>query len=807
MLQDLRHALRLFRRAPVMSAAVVASLALGIAANTAVFSFVNAIQFKPLPVENEATLVDLSETSQTELCAGCAVGTSHPTYQDWKSTATTFQAMGAYREERFVVAGLHGSGGPERVGGALASAELFPMLGIQPAFGRGFTAADDQAGAAPVVILSDLLWRSRFFTDRADRADVNVLGAALKVNGIARTIIGVMPPGFRFPEFAQLWVPLTPAAGKWARADRSLAVVARLRRGVDIETARSEMRTLAAAQAAAYPDSHARWTATAITLREDMTAETAMASTVLLGAVAFVLLIACVNVANLLLARALQRRRELAIRLSLGASRSRVVRLVLAESFVLAAAGGAVGLLAALWLAGSIVTALGTEAPYWIQFGVDWRVFAFCALVTVTAALLCGAAPAIQASRPDVNAELRDGGTTSVSPGARRVRHALTVGQLALALVLLACAGLLIKTVARTFQFDAGYDTTKVVVGDLNLEGPAFENPGAITAVTSTILDSLHRRPDVRAAVSQTVFFAGFGAEPRRMLVEGLPDVPVGASPTFYFAVTNEYFGILNLALQAGRPFASLDRDVVIVNATLARRTWGNRSPLGVRIRFGDTSSRAPWLTVIGVVADAGGSPLAIERGRPVAYVPFSSQPGREFALYAATDSSAAHLIPEVRAAVAAADPDLPIEDLMTREQAYASWAAPARFVATLMTSLSAVALLLACIGIYGVMAYGIGQRTREIGVRLALGATPRQVQALVVRTGAWLVVSGIVIGTAGARASTRMLEGVLAGTSPTDPAVFATVAAILGLVGCAASWLPSRRAARVDPLTVLRQS
>ena len=794
--QDLRQALRLFRRAPAMSAAVVASLALGIAANTAVFSFVNAVQLKPLPVEDEATLVDLHETSATELCAGCAVGTSYPAWRDWASSAHSFQRMGAYREERFVIAG---PGGPDRIGGALASAELFPLLGIQPALGRGFAPADDAAGAEPVVVISDVLWRSRF------ASDPRVLGTTLKVNGVARTIVGVMPAGFRFPEFARLWVPLGPAATDWPRTDRSLGVIARLRRGVDLAAARKEMRALAAAQAAAHPESHARWTADAITLREDMTSETAMASTVLMGAVAFVLLIACANVANLLLARAMDRRREIAIRLSLGASRGRVVRLVLLESLVLAGAGGVLGLTAALWLSGAIVAALGTEAPYWIQFGVDWRVFAFCGVVTVIAAGLCGAAPALQASRPDVNVELRDGAGASTSPGARRIRHALIVGQLALALVLLACAGLLIKTVARTFAFDAGYDAGRVLAGDLNLEGPAFAEPASVTAVSSAILDRLHHRPDVRAAVARTVFFAGFGGERRRISVEGIDAVPEGASPTFYFAVTNGYFGILALPLRSGRMFARGDTDVAIVNATLARRVWGGRDPLGARIRFGDAASGARWLTVIGVVTDRASSPLGSSDAGPQAYVPFEAHPGREFALYASTTTSVAELVPEVRAAVAAADPDLPIEDLMTMEQAMAAWAAPARFVALLMSTLSAVALMLAGIGMYGAMAYGVGQRMREIGVRLALGATPRQVQALVARSGISLVAAGLAIGCAGAWASTRMLEGVLAGTSPTDPAVFASVAGVLALVGCAAAWLPSRRAASVDPVSVLR--
>ena len=795
-LDDLRFSTRILRRAPALSAAVMASLALGIAANTAVFSFVNAVQFKPLPVTDEARLVDVSETSRTELCAGCAVGTSYPTYLDWKAAATSFETMGAYREERFVVSG---PGGPDRVGGALASSELFPMIGVRPSIGREFDASDERSGAPPVVLLSDSLWRSRF------AANPDVVGSPVKVNGVPRTVIGVMPPGFRFPEFAQLWLPLAPAAGEWARADRSLSVVARLRRGLSLDAARAEMEAIAAGQAAAYPATHARWSATVVSLREDLTAETATASIVLLGAVAFVLLIACANVANLLLAQALARRRELAVRLALGATRGRIIRLVLAESSILAAGGGAAGLLAALWLSGAVVAAVGMDAPYWIQFGVDWRVFAFCGLVTGIAAGLCGLAPAIQASRPQVAVELKEGEAASGGRGARRVRHALIVGQLALALVLLACAGLLIKTVARTFRFDAGFDTSKVVVGDLNLEGPAFATPQAITTLTSTLLDRLDR-PGTSSAVSRTVFFAGFGAEARRMSVDGVDTVPAGASPRFYFAVSDAYFAIHELRLRAGRAFTAGDREAVVVNATLAQRVWGDRSPLGARIRFGDAASQLPWLTVVGIV-EGEGTPLRSGAAEPAAYVPFATHPGREFGLYVRTSGSAASLIPDVRAAVRSVDPDLPIEDLMTMEQMFAAWSAPARFVAMLMTSLSAVALLLACIGIYGVMSYAIGQRRREIGVRLALGATPRQVRTLVARTGAGLVAGGIVVGAAGAWASTRMLEGVLAGTSPTDPTVFAAVAAILGAIGWLASWLPARKAAAIDPLAVLRQS
>jgi putative ABC transport system permease protein len=415
-LDDIRSSARLARRSPGTVALAVLSLTLGIGANTAVFSFVNAIQFRPLPVADESTLVDVSETSATELCAGCGVGTSYPTYVDRKKSARSFTAMEAYREERFVVSG---GTGPERVGGALASAGLFDVLGVRPATSRALTPSDDDPAAPPTVVISDRLWQRRF----AGRGDIT--GEPLKVNGIAHTIVGVMPAGFRFPEFAELWIPLTPAARDWKRDDRSLAVLARLGQGVAISQARAEMRTLAADVETRYSATNRRWTAAVVSLREDMTAETAQASVVLLSAVGFVLLIACANVANLLLVRASERRREVAIRVALGASRLRILRLLVVEGLTLAASGGVFGWLLALWASDVLVATFGAEVPYWIQFGIDWHVYVFTVLVTVATGLLCGLAPAIQASRAEPQAALKDGGAIVGGGSGRRFRSVL----------------------------------------------------------------------------------------------------------------------------------------------------------------------------------------------------------------------------------------------------------------------------------------------------------------------------------------------------------------------------------------------
>ena len=791
---DLRQALRLCRRAPVMAAVIIGSLTLGIGANTAVFSFVNAIQFRPLPVADEDTLVDVSEWSATELCAGCGVGTSSPGFLEWRERAQSFSAMGAYREESFAISG---GGEPERAGGALVSAALFPMLGVHPVAGRLFAREDEMPTAPPVALISELLWRNRF----GSRGDV--IGETLKIDGRAHTIVGVMPAGFRWPEFAQLWLPLGASAANWPRTDRSLTVVARLAAGTDIERASVEMRTLAAAQAAANPATNARWTARVTSLRADMTGETAVASLVFLSAVAFVLLIACANVANLLLVRALERRREIAVRLALGASRGRILRLVLTESLMFAAAGGVLGM--ALAAAGSrwLVAAFQTDVPYWIQFGIDWHVPLFCVLITTTAALLCGVGPALQASRRDVQSTLQEGSNAAAIPSGG-LRSALVVLQLTLALVLLAGAGLMIKTVAQIYVFDAGYDTSRVVVADLSLTSARYDTPAARRSFTASVLESLSRIPSARAAFARTVFFAGFGGEARRVIVEGTAEVAPGLSPGFYYAVTPGYFGTLGVSLQQGRSFTATDTDVVVVNREMADRIWPGRSPLGSRIRFGRDA--AP-LEVIGVVANEGGSPFGQARHVAAAYVPLSFNEPGTMALYVSSSSPSAldSLGPEIRGAVRRADPELPVEDLMTMEETLRRWTQPARFVALLMGSLSGVAILLASIGVYGVMAYSVAQRWREIGIRVALGATSAHVRRLLVGSALRMICTGLALGLLGAWAGTRALEGILAGTSPTDPVVFSAAVLVLGLAGLCAAWIPARRARYVDPTLALR--
>jgi predicted permease len=792
LLHDVAYACRALRRSPGLVITAVLSLGLGIAATTAVFSFVNALQFKPLPFADAGTLVDVEETSVTELCAGCSVGTSYPTLQDWQARARSFSAFGAYQELRRVV-----SGGvtPERMPSGLVSAGLFPMLGIQPVLGRSLTGADDRPGAEPVAVLSDLLWRRRF------NADPAILGTTMKVDGVAFTIVGVMPPGFLFPEFAQFWTPLAPARHDQTRGDRSLGVIARLAPGADVSIARTEMRSIAGAVAAEHPATNGQWSVRVQSLHQAMTAETVAPSAVLLGAVAFVLLIACANVSNLLLVRDSERQREIAIRLAIGSSRSRIVRLVLAESLTLGVAGGALGLTLALWASRVIVASFGIAPPYWIRFGLDWRVFAFCFAITIGTAILFGLAPALQASRHEPQAALKDGAGSTGGRGGRRLAGALVAAQLALALLLLAGAGLLIKTVVRSVRFDPGFDTARVLQGDVSLAARRYATPGSITVFANGVLEQLARVPGTRAGVQSFVFFRGFGGQSRTLSVEGLSAVPDGASPSFYFAITPGYFRMLGTTMLQGREFGDRDgSDVAVVNAELAQRLFGTGPALGRRIKFGEK----PWRTVIGVVGNINGGVIGA-RQNPFAYVPFASEPGKDLAVMISTDRDPASLATELRAAVRAVDPDQPIEDIMTMAAAFREQAAPSRFMALLMSGLSAVALALASVGLYGVTAYGVRRRLREIGIRVALGGTARDVVRLILGSAWRMIAPGLALGIAAAWAGTRALQGVLFGTSPTDPTVFAAVVVTLALVASLASYVPARRAARVDPIVVLR--
>jgi predicted permease len=793
LINDVRFAIRSLAKSKLFTVVALASLALGIGANVTVFTLVNAIAIKPLPYADQHRLVDIHEWSATKLCSGCGVGTSYPTFIDWRDNARSFIGMGAYLERPFAVSGTET---PERIGGAIVSANVFDLLGVHPLLGRGFRSEDDRLGAPPVVMLSEGLWTRRYGADR------RIVGQTIRVNGVAHTVIGVMPPRFRFPEFADLWVPLTPNASESPRDDRSFGVVARLRPDVSMAKADAEMMTIAKSLEERYPDPQKEWTAHATSLRADFAGVEKSLYAVMLGAVGFVLLIVCANLAGLLLARGAQRQKEIAIRLALGGTRAQLVRHLLTESIMLSIVGGSLGVLVASWGVGIMSSGFRGQLPGWIDLSMDVRVLGFAVGVAVLTGFLFGLLPALRASNPEVYLALKEGILTA---RRSRARGLLVIGELALALILLAGAGDLMKSVLRISARPEGIDERSLLTGRVQFLDAKYRNQSTLRFAGSEIASRLERIPGATsAALYSTGFIAGFGGHDETIRVDGIASIPPNSSPRFYFAVTPAYLATVKLPIVAGRGFTAADRAgserVVLINAHAAQVIWAGASPLGKRIKLGSADS-LPWFTVVGVVGNTS------ERGRArdFAYVPFDQAPGDDATLLVRSRAEPFALAPALRAAVTEVDSDLPVVDVQTVEQQHDRTMSPYKVYALSMAAFAGFAILLAAIGLYGVIAYTTAQRTREIGVRMALGAEVKHVVSMVAAQGTRLVVVGIVLGLGGSFLVLRVLESMLFGASPIDLPIFAGVSLVLAFAALVAVWIPARRAARVDPLEALR--
>jgi len=793
LVSDIRFAFRSLAKSRTFTVVALLSLALGIGANVTVFSLVNALAFKALPFPEANRLVDLHELSATKLCAGCGVGTSYPGFIDWRANTRSFSQMGAYIERPFNISGTENA---ERIGGALVSAETFPLLGAHPVLGRSFTQDDDRVGATPVVMLGDAIFARRYGSDR------RIIGQTIRVNGVPHTVIGVMPPRFRFPEFADLWVPFAPNAAGGTREERDFGVVARLMPVVSMAMANEEMHVIAKSLEERYPEQK-EWTAEATPFHISEALPGSMYGA-LLGAVGFVLLIVCANLAGLLLARGAGRQREIAIRLALGATRRRIVRHLLTESVILSAAGGALGLLLTAWAVDVIRTVAADRLPYYVTFDVDRATLVFSLGVSILTGLLFGLLPALRASAPDVHTTLKESSTTIKRSMTRGL---LVIGELALAMILLAGAGVLTRSVVRLATPEQGREELDLLTGDLEFLDARYSDSTLVQSTVTSILERLQTAPGVASASAHAFqFVAGFGRADRSIRAEGADtSLARSVSPRFAFVVTPGYFATERLPVRAGRAFNAQDRigsqPVVMINQRMADVLWHGQSPLGRRIKLGSADS-LPWLTVVGVAGDITSRDTVAH----YAYVPFAqSARNQRVTLLVRGSADPLSLVATVRAAVRSVDEDLPILALQTVRQQRRSNVAPYQLYATTMGSFAAFAILLAAIGLYGVVAYNAAQRTREIGVRIALGAEPKHVVALIAGQGGRLVVLGIVLGTAGSMLLLRVLRAMLFGASPIDLPVFTAVALLLVFTAALAIWLPARRAARIDPLEALR--
>jgi putative ABC transport system permease protein len=798
--QDVRYAARMLRRQPGFTIVAVLTLALGIGANTAVFTVVNGVLLRPLPYHDPDRLVVLLYGRPGRLTPWF----SPLNYRDMISGTPTLQDAAAFTPS---TANLTGSGEPERVDGASVSWNYFNVLGVTMRSGRGFVEADGSNEASAVVI-GNGLWRRRF----GGRPDA--IGSTIRLDGRARTIVGIAPADLQLPQGAEFWKPLVFSARDLAPRSRGaqwISVVARLKPDSDVQRSNAALQAVAARLAAEYERINGGTTAAAVPLHQRMVRNVRQTLFVLLGAVSLVLLIACVNVANLLLARAQSRTREVAVRAALGAGRTRLVRQFLAESILLGLLGGTAGLIAAAWCTRALVALGPASIPRLSEVAIDLRVLAFTIVSAIGTSVLFGLVPALSASAAGVAQSIGSAGRGAVGPGGPYTRRALVVCEMALAVVLLVGAGLLIRSYERLQQVQPGFDPEGVVTFNLSLPEVKYPTATEIGAFTATLVSRLQAEPGVEAAAA--IFglpFAGDFSASTSFRKPSQPDLADGPSAGMR-VVTPDYFKTMRIPLVAGRLFDDHDTEaapeVVLINQRTARRFFPGEDPIGQQIRVGvrlARNARSNNKTIVGVVGDVKYGSLDAETP-PELYLPYAQHAVDEFTIAVRASAEPLTLAPALRRNVAAIDRELPIADIAPMTAVIGASVAERRFTMLLLTAFAVVAVALAAIGIYGVLAYLVGQRTQEIGVRLAIGATPGNVVSLFVREGAALTLAGVICGLAGALAVTRALSSLLFGVTTTDPATFAAVAGALALVALVASYVPARRAARVDPMTALR--
>jgi len=802
--QDVRYALRALAQQRAFAIVAVVTLALGVGANAAIFSVVNAMLLRPLPYPAAERLVMVWTTTGTGQSAA-----AWPEYLDWRAQSRSFEEMAVARHQSVT---LVGGAEPERVTGAFVSSTLFDVVGARPELGRTFRPEEtDPTTAQPVAVISHGLWTRRFGADPA------ILGRTLIFNGQPRAVIGVIGPEFepgRAPfdgwfMGTEVWLPVAdfPNANGLARGQTELGVVGRLRPGVTPAAAQAELAVVAERLQKAYPDTHAHRTVIVRPLHEELVSDVRPALLILLGSVALVLLIACANVANLLLARAAHRQREMALRSALGAGRGRLVAQLLTESMVLAVAAGVLGTMVGALALRGLLALVPANVGLPADLAIDRTVLAFTAGLSVLTGVVFGLLPAWQASRPDLVAVLREGGRSVGGAARRRFRDGLVVAEIALSLVLLVGAGLLLRSVLALQGAEPGFRSERLLTMEFRLPTARYTEPAQMAAFFHAILERMRAVPGVESvALARAVPFSGNRGS-SAYEVDGLAPPAPGREPqTQTNIVSTGYFRTMGIPILQGREFE--DRDtadstpVAVVGATFARTAWPGQDPLGKRFRL---KERPQWLTIVGVVGDIRHGSFA-EAPSPQAYTPHDQDPRIFACVLARTTGDPMAMAAPIRQAIWSVDAQQPVWRVRSMESLLAAARGPARAMSVLIAIFAAVALLLAAVGIYGVMAYLVAQRTREIGIRMALGASAHAVMRMVVGRGLALTLAATIIGIAGAAALSRTLATLLFGVAPLDPVTFVTAAAVLGGVALLASYLPARRAARVDPVVALAE-
>ena len=805
LLQDIRYGARLMWRNPGFTVAAVLTLALGIGANSAIFSLVNVLSLKPLPYRDADRVTFVLGQDAQE---GMRFNLTLADYVDLQQRVRSMEAAAAYT---YLSANLTGGDIPERVQAYRVTANTFDVLGVRAALGRTFDARDAVEGRHRVVVLSHGLWQRRF------GGDGSIVGRLVDINGTPHEIVGVMPARFEYPVFnfkGDLWMPWAIGQGErgQAGAASSATVVARLRPGVSYSQAQAELDTVMDTLAAAHPETNRGLGARLVQMGRLDEEYSGPAVSIVLATVALVLILACVNVANLLLARGVSRSRELAVRAALGASRARIARQLIVEGLLLALAGGAVGVLLALPALDALRAALPelivSTQPNVNELGIDRTTLGYTLILSLATGGVFASVPAWRASRGRFQDGLKESAAAGGSRATRRLRAGLVAGEVALSMMLLVGAGLLVRSYVGLLRVDAGFVPSNVLTLAVTLPDYKYPNPVQRTQFYEQSLERIERLPGVTSAGYVNVLPFSTYDRGTRLLLEGVPLPEPGREPSVSYRVaTPRYAQTLGVPIHEGRSFDRRDRagsvPVALVNRTLAARFFGAASPLGRRVRTSRDSS-TPWLTIVGVVGDVRHSQLTAAPD-PEIYVPLAQAPAAMMMLAVRTDANAEQATHAVRAAIAAVDPSQPVYHVKTLDRLVADSLLPRSTAAALMTIFSALALVLAAVGIYGVVSYGVSQQTREFGVRMALGATRSDLLRLVLRSGLLMVGVGIGVGTIGALAASRLLSSALFAVTTRDPLTYAGVVAVLGLTGLTACMVPAWRASRVPPVAALR--